>query len=92
MTDALKPKKTRKSVPRPYAAKNKKPLPPGIEGAAIWITSDAQTMAAFKKAKPNKRGPTPKLQQQLERISQLPKARQRVVSEVLDSLLAQGGR
>lgn len=36
-----------------------------------------------------KRGPAPKLQQQLERISQLPKARQRVVSEVLDSLLAQ---
>lgn len=39
-----------------------------------------------------KRGPAPKLQQQLERISQLPKARQRVVSEVLDSLLAQAGR
>ena len=36
------------------------------------------------------RGLAPKLQQ-LERISQLPKARQRVVSEVLDSLLAQGG-
>jgi transcriptional regulator with XRE-family HTH domain len=34
-----------------------------------------------------KRGPTPKLQQQLERLAQLPKARQRVVSEVLDSLL-----
>ena len=33
-----------------------------------------------------------KLQQQLERVSQLPKARQRVVSEVLDSLLAQAGR
>jgi len=32
------------------------------------------------------------LQQQLERISQLPKARQRVVSEVLDSLLAQAAR
>lgn len=43
-------------------------------------------------AKPNKRGPTPKLQQQLERISQLPKARQRIVSEVLDSLLAQAAR
>ena len=39
-----------------------------------------------------KRGPAPKLQQQLERISQLPKARQRMVSEVLDALLAQGGR
>ena len=39
-----------------------------------------------------KRGPAPKLQQQLERIQQLPRARQRVVSEVLDSLLAQAGR
>ncbi|MBS0211590.1 MAG: helix-turn-helix domain-containing protein [Proteobacteria bacterium] len=39
-----------------------------------------------------KRGPAPKLQQQLERIAQLPKARQRMVSEVLDSLLAQASR
>ena len=40
-------------------------------------------------AKPAKRGPAPKIQQQLERVSQLPRARQRMVSEVLDSLLAQ---
>ena len=40
-------------------------------------------------AKPAKRGPTPKIQRQLERVSQLPRARQRMVSEVLDSLLAQ---
>jgi hypothetical protein len=38
---------------------------------------------------PSTRGPAPKIQQQLERVSQLPRARQRVVSEVLDSLLAQ---
>lgn len=36
-----------------------------------------------------KRVPAPKIQQQLERVSQLPRARQRMVSEVLDSLLAQ---
>jgi transcriptional regulator with XRE-family HTH domain len=36
-----------------------------------------------------KRGPTPKLQQQLERISRLPKARQRFVIEMLDTVLAQ---
>lgn len=35
-----------------------------------------------------KRGPAPKLQQQLERIGQLPKAKQKMASEVLDSLLA----
>lgn len=39
-----------------------------------------------------KRGPTPKLLQQLERLHALPKAKQRMVSEVLDSLLAQAGR
>lgn len=39
-----------------------------------------------------KRGPAPKLQQQLERLHALPKAKQRMVTEVLDSLLAQAGR
>lgn len=39
-----------------------------------------------------KRGPTPKLLQQLERLHALPKAKQRMVSEVLDSLLAQAAR
>lgn len=39
-----------------------------------------------------KRGPAPKLQQQLEQLSQLPKAKQRLVSEVLDSLIAQNSR
>ena len=39
-----------------------------------------------------KRGPAPKLQQQLERVHALPKAKQRMVSEVLDSLLAQANR
>jgi hypothetical protein len=42
--------------------------------------------------KPKKRGPAPKLQQQLERLQALPKAKQRLVIEVLDSLLAQSGR
>lgn len=40
----------------------------------------------------SKRGPTPKMLQQLERLHALPKAKQRMVSEVLDSLLAQAGR
>ncbi len=39
-----------------------------------------------------KRGPAPKLQQHLERISQLPKPKQRIVMEVLESMLAQAGR
>jgi len=39
-----------------------------------------------------KRGPTPKLQQQLERLSALPKPKQRAVMEVLEAMLAQAGR
>jgi hypothetical protein len=36
-----------------------------------------------------KRGPTPKLQQQFERISQLPRSRQHIVMQMLDALIAQ---
>ena len=42
--------------------------------------------------KPAKRGPAPKMQQQLERLQALPRAKQRMISEVLDSLIAQAGR
>lgn len=44
------------------------------------------------KPKPRRRGPTPKLQLQLEKLSQLPKSRQRFVSEMLDTVLQQAGR
>ena len=40
---------------------------------------------------PVRRGPASRVQQQLERIQRLPKAKQRVVSEVLDAMLAQHG-
>jgi transcriptional regulator with XRE-family HTH domain len=36
-----------------------------------------------------KRGPAPKLQHQLERLGQLPKAKQRVINEMLTGLLQQ---
>ncbi len=39
-----------------------------------------------------KRGPAPKLQQQLEQLSRLPKAQQKLVSQVIDSVLAQAAR
>jgi len=39
-----------------------------------------------------KRGPAPKLQQQMDRIAKLPKNRQRFVMEVLESMLGQAGR
>lgn len=40
----------------------------------------------------SKRGPTPKWQLQIEAIAQLPKAQQRFVSQVLDTVLAQASR
>lgn len=42
--------------------------------------------------KPGKRGPTPKLQQQMERINQLPKAQQKFVIKMLEGVLSQAGR
>ena len=38
---------------------------------------------------PAKRGPTPKLQEQLEQLSELPRSKQRFVSEMLDTVLQQ---
>jgi transcriptional regulator with XRE-family HTH domain len=40
-------------------------------------------------AMPAKRGPAPKLQQQLERITRLPKAQQRFVMQMIDTVLQQ---
>ena len=51
-----------------------------------------ETLIGQPAASAGKRGPTPILLQQLERLHALPKAKQRMVSEVLDSLLAQAGR
>lgn len=39
-----------------------------------------------------KRGPAPKLQQHMERISQLPKPQQRFVMQMLETVLAQASR
>jgi hypothetical protein len=39
-----------------------------------------------------KRGPTPKLQQQIERLNILPKAQQQVVIKMLDGVLNSSGR
>ena len=39
-----------------------------------------------------KRGPAPKLQQQMDRIIKLPKSQQRFVMQVIESVLAQADR
>jgi transcriptional regulator with XRE-family HTH domain len=45
-----------------------------------------------EEAPPAKRGPAPKLQQQIERIQRLPKTQQRFVMQMLDTVLAQQSR
>jgi transcriptional regulator with XRE-family HTH domain len=45
-----------------------------------------------EKSEPAKRGPIPKLARHMQRIAQLPKAQQRFVLQVLDSVLQQTGR
>ena len=41
---------------------------------------------------PGKRGPTPLLQKQIERLNQLPKAQQKIVMQMLDGVLSQSSR
>jgi len=53
------------------------------------VTVDA--LIGGKATAPGKRGPSPKLQQQLERLRHLPKSKQRLVSEILDSVLSKAG-
>ena len=53
---------------------------------AVRLEIGAQHQAAAK------RGPVPKLQQQMDRITQLPRARQQFVMEVIESVLAQASR
>ena len=43
-------------------------------------------------AKPSKRGPTAKLQRQLEQLQELPRSRQRFVAQMLETVLQQTGR
>jgi len=43
-------------------------------------------------SRPGKRGPTPKLQRQLEQLQKLPRSKQRFVTEMLDTVLQQAGQ
>ena len=52
------------------------------------FSSFAEESAAAAK----KHGPAPKLQQQMERIQHLPRAQQRFVTQVIDTVLDQQGR
>lgn len=51
-----------------------------------------EELLGSRQERPAKRGPTPKLQRQLEQLSQLPRSQQRFVSQMLDTVLQQAER
>lgn len=55
-------------------------------GASVETLIGEQTTATAK------RGPTPKMQQQIERLTKLPKAQQQLVMKMLDGVLNQASR
>ena len=54
----------------------------------LGLTPDEMLGQERAKGRP---GPTPRLQQQIERISQLPRTKQHFVMEMLDTVIAQAG-
>lgn len=62
-----------------------------VPSLARVLGSTVEALVGEKTA-PVRRGPAPKLQQHMERISQLPKPQQRFVMQVLESVLAQASR
>ena len=59
---------------------------------AETLAASLEELIGKKDLQPAKRGPAGKLQQQIERIQQLPRSKQRFVIEMLDTVLAQQGR
>jgi transcriptional regulator with XRE-family HTH domain len=58
------------------------------QAAAALDVSVEELIGTSTARTPGKRGPAPKLQQQLERVQALPKAQQLAISRVLESVLA----
>jgi transcriptional regulator with XRE-family HTH domain len=50
---------------------------------------DANELLGLQNGTTGKRGPAPQLQQKIERLSRLPKAKQKFVIEMLDGMLSQ---
>ncbi len=63
-----------------------------LPAIAQVLAVSVEALIGEKEASPGKRGPTPKLQQQMERIQRLPKAQQRFVIQMIDTVLAQQDR
>jgi len=68
-------------------------IPASMLPRLAWVLGvTLETLIGDEQRPAAKRGPAPKLQQQLERLSALPKPKQRAVIEVLEAMLAQASR
>lgn len=63
-----------------------------LPALARSLGTSVEELVVDQDTRPARRGPAPKLQQQLERLSALPKPKQRAVMEVLEAMLAQASR
>jgi transcriptional regulator with XRE-family HTH domain len=63
-----------------------------LPAIAHALAVSVEALIGEKDATPAKRGPAPKLLQQMERIQRLPKAQQRFVMQMIDTVLAQQDR
>jgi transcriptional regulator with XRE-family HTH domain len=59
---------------------------------ARYLGVSVEELLGDDAAASKKRGPTPLLQQKIERLSRLPKAKQKFVMEILDGVLSQASR
>jgi transcriptional regulator with XRE-family HTH domain len=60
-----------------------------ILATLLAISIDELLLGEKSKRASNKRGPTSKLQQQMERVSLLPRAKQKFVMEMIDTVIQQ---
>jgi hypothetical protein len=65
---------------------------PTLRLLAMALSVSLDMLRAEGENAPPERGPSPQVQRQLERISRLPKPKQRAVMDVIEALLAQQGR
>jgi transcriptional regulator with XRE-family HTH domain len=63
-----------------------------LPAVAKALAISVEQLIGTASSHPAKRGPTPKLQQQMERIQRLPKTQQRFVMQMIDTVLAQQNR
>ena len=60
-----------------------------LQSLATLLHCTVDDLLATKAAKTNKRGPASKLQQQVEQVRQMPRSKQKFISEMLDALIKQ---